>query len=426
MSEALVTAAVLTYADLVDEVLAWHQARGRAGDVHRPRKRVDALRQRAIDHEAKKTTPRAPDWAYRAEHRLLIEELPRMLHPRAFDRLLAQLRSQRGREEVDPGVWSPLDHAAFADAMRLTLQHGRLALVDLQMALARYLSKPSHALILEMVRALEDVQKASMQLSPCFDVEQLTSEGERLATAVHSTFHPMVGKLIGDWVEALFRSKLEGIPIDALKPPTWFWHNKIPGLESWVPIWRELRYQQYGNRSDPRGTWFAPPLQKIYEARLAASEAAPTSDENRNAEEASRAPAAEKKGPTPERKRATEMEARAAEAQRLELARANQAREKAREVQERRARADELRVANERRRAAEVAEQSAQLEAQIRREKREQDLRDQRRRDHRLRIPRWQSKANKEQVLRFLRLHGIGPRDLPPHTRAAFRREFRR
>ena len=94
---------VATYIGMIDETISWSQGRGLPGDANRLRSRLDALsnRDRAY-REAERGSTRAPDWAYRLEQRLVVDELLGSLLPEVLDDLVEELRSRRLRSRRRP------------------------------------------------------------------------------------------------------------------------------------------------------------------------------------------------------------------------------------------------------------------------------------------------------------------------------------
>lgn len=78
----------------------------------------------------------------------------------------------------------------------------------------------------------------------------------------------------------------------------------------------------------------------------------------------------------------------------------------------------------ERQRAAEIQASYAEIEAAERREAAQRHDRAERRPNHRLHLPRVESNANRKEVKRYLKSRGIGPQELTPQVRQAFKRQF--
>jgi hypothetical protein len=419
---------VATYIGLLDETIRWSQGRGLPGDANRLRSRLDALSKRDRDGEVDWASRRAPDWAYRLEQRLVVDELLRSLLPELLDDLVKELRSRRARDGTDPGVWAALDRGSFAEHRDAHRTREVLAEADVLMSLKRHAEKPSHVRIWEAIRALEELHHARMALAPSFDVDTLVREGEHLAEVLRDLLPPMASRLLSRRVEDRFRSELEGTPVDRLEPAASFWHHRIPDLGTWYPVWHKLLY--VGDRPDPFGIWFVPDLQATYERWRASADAKDGKKGEPRAQEPAgrRVEAARPGGERPEKR---ELVERTAEAKLMEERRQAE-RQSKREEQRRRQAMEE----HERQQAAEaearrqeeqrlVAEQMKRYEQMERdRRRREEELK-RRRIDHRLRIPRVQSAANQKQVRRYLKSHGITPADMTPRVREVFRREFR-
>ncbi len=254
---------VATYIEMFDETIRWSQGRGLPGDANRLRARLDALSKRVRDDEADRAS--APGWAYRLEHRLVVDELLDSLPPELLDDLVRALRSGRTRGETDPGVWAALDRRSFAEDTKAHRMREALAEADVLMALGRHARRPSHVRLWEGIRALEEMHQARMALVPVFDVDTLMREGEHLAEALRDLLPPPATRLLSRRVEDRFRSQVEGTPVDRLGPSASFWHHKIPDLGPWYPSWQKLQYVR--DRPDPFGTLFVSGMHTAEEGR---------------------------------------------------------------------------------------------------------------------------------------------------------------
>jgi hypothetical protein len=420
---------VATYIGILDEIISWSQGRGLPGDANRLRSRLDALSKRDWeDREAERASTRAPDWAYGLEQRLVVDELLASLLPELVDDLVKELRSRRVRSDADPGVWAALDRRSFAEHTNARRKREALAEADVLMSLQRHAERPSYLRIWEGIRALEGLHQARMVPAPFFDVDTLVAEGKHLAEVLCDLLPRTANRLLSLRVQDRFRSELEGTPVDRLEPAASFWHHRIPDLGTWYPVWHRLLYVG----PDPFGVWFVPSVQAMYERWWASAE---RRGGKGGEEPAGRGVEAARPGEEPEERG---LEVKTAQARLVERGRAEEAereehrrrhaidereRRHATEDRERQQTADaEARWREEQRRAAEQKERFEQMERN--RRGREEELR-RRRKDHRPRIPRVQSAANRKQVLRYLKRHGITPVDLTPRVRDVFRREFR-
>lgn len=429
---------VATYLEVFGEEIRRCQRRALPGDWNKLARRLGALSQRV--RQADRASTQAPDWAYRLEHKVITGGLPGVLLPEVLADVVKELHEQLALGEAETGVWAPLEPATFEEDMRGLRARECVAEAAVLTALERNARKASSVRLSEGVRALEDLYEARVGMAPLFDADLLVAEGERLVRALKLVLPPSAREVIGDRVEALFRSELEGKPIDELEPARSHWHHCI-GLGVWHPVWSKLWAFSY--EKDLVGTFFFPELQGVYEELRAAAEAERAQQSEAEEERERVAAAAQqeveprepdsgadevdrRRGQEEERKRRAEAKALKEQARR-QKEEARRQKEEARR-QEERHRAAELareqaRREEERHRAEELAREQAELE--LRQEKHSRRERERTHREHRLHIPRVQSKENRARVLRYRKRHGIEPRDLTPKVREVFRREFR-
>lgn len=253
---------VTEYIDLFRHVIGWALAHGASGDWNKVQRTLDALSTRLRADEAARGRSKVPDWAYRLEHQLWIDVLTENLHPIVLDRLVDVLYVDA--DEVDPRVWAPLEVAASSNDTRRRRQRAARADAGVLAALRQYEVTPRHARIVEGVRALEELHDARLSMDPVWDVEVMRNEARRLADAINNVLPPGARRLLSAGVESLFRSEIEGKPIDQLEPERLFWHHRLPGLGVWYPAWWEIR--TLDDAPEGSGEWFVPEVQEWYEA----------------------------------------------------------------------------------------------------------------------------------------------------------------
>jgi hypothetical protein len=366
---------VATYIEIFDEAILWGQMRGLAGDWNRLHRRLDALSQRVREREANGASTRAPDWAHRLEHKLLIDALHEMLLPEALDDLIQALRSQRERGEADLGVWAPLDREAMERSRKREWSAEAAAFA----ALKHHAKKPRHAHIIDGLRALEDLHDVRVRLNPLFDAELLVNEGRHFANAIGTLLPPTARRLLSIEVEARFRSRLEGKSIDQLNPAEAYWHHHLVGLGVWQPVWSRLR--SGADHPDPLINRFVSSVQEIYEE--AHSEAKADRAKKSKAEQRRRRAAAAKQ----------ERQSRKDAERRAEVARLREHEELQRKEEERKRQAE-----------AEEAQE------RISRERQEQERK------------WWAESQAQQEKIRKIRLEEIRNRPPPPPPRLVWKR----
>ncbi len=275
------------YNNVFDEVILRGQMRAMPGDWNKLRRKLDALEQGLRNRETDGT--RASDWAYRLEHKLLIEVLREWLLPAVLDDLVESLRLQREREAADLGVWAPLNREETERNRRRESSADTAVLAALQ----QHARKPSHVRVFEGLRALEDLHEIRELLEPRLGGELLVNEGKHLVAALETLLPLTVRQMIGFEVESRFRSQIEGIPIEQHEPASAFWHHHLADLGMWHPVWNELQSQ--GDQADPRGTWLVPSAQAIYEECHAQVEAVRAKKKQEEKRKRQMAAAAEKR-----------------------------------------------------------------------------------------------------------------------------------
>lgn len=193
---------VRSYIGTIDEVIAWGQASGLAGEWHSLLRRLHALGRGPADAEA--DTPGGPAVLYRLEHDVAIEVSTEVLTPAVLEDLVGKLRAGRGAA-ADLGSWAALDARSFERTLAAERRHETSVLT----ALARHARKPRYANVLEAVRALEDLQRSRERRLPGRDTTMLEREATRLAEAMEEVLPPLARRLLSDEIEVRFRSEFE-------------------------------------------------------------------------------------------------------------------------------------------------------------------------------------------------------------------------